>query len=129
MPLIGIYKPNVRNINLIKLTLIYKAITRFTIMSFSPHVAEGSLFVFTISYHNLLQVKIKAKLPCNSPWRLTHFLENRLTDGGEVVSLTRLTPSKKLSRSQGHSAAGRIRSIKNTITLSRIVPATFRIVE
>jgi hypothetical protein len=52
--------------------------------------------------------------------RLPHFLDSRLTDGREVVSLTRrpsFTPTKipvlisrkRLSRSQGHSAGGRIR--------------------
>jgi hypothetical protein len=55
--------------------------------------------------------------------RLPHFLDNRLTDGGEVVSLTRrphFTLRKipgthcyqRLSRPDGHSAAGRIRSIE-----------------
>jgi hypothetical protein len=52
--------------------------------------------------------------------RIPHFLDNRLTDGGEVVSLTRrplFTPRKipgthlchRLSQPQGHSAARRIR--------------------
>jgi hypothetical protein len=55
--------------------------------------------------------------------RIPHFLDNRLTDGGEAVSLTRqphFTPRKipgihfchRLSQPQGHSAAGRIRSIE-----------------
>jgi hypothetical protein len=64
--------------------------------------------------------------------RLPHFLDNRLTDGGEVVSLTRrphLYPPRKipgtrffkrLSRPQGHSAAGRIRSIEKSSDLIRI---------
>jgi hypothetical protein len=53
--------------------------------------------------------------------RLPHFLDNLLTDGGEVVRITRrlsFTPRKIhgthfcqiLSRPQGHSAAGRIKS-------------------
>jgi hypothetical protein len=57
---------------------------------------------------------------------LPHFL-NRLTDGREVVKLMRrppLTPSKisgthfyyRLSRPQGHTAAGMIRPIKNSMT-------------
>jgi hypothetical protein len=57
--------------------------------------------------------------------RRSHFLDNRLTDGGEGVSLTHRPPftSKKipgthfcyrLSRPQGHSAAGRIRSIEKS---------------
>jgi hypothetical protein len=61
---------------------------------------------------------------CETP-RLPHFLDNRLTDGGEVVSLIRrspFTPRKipgtrfcwRLSRPQGHSAAGRIRSIEKS---------------
>jgi hypothetical protein len=57
--------------------------------------------------------------------RLPHFLESRLIDGGEVVSLTRrppFTPRKipdthfcsRLSRPQGHNTAGRIRSIEKS---------------
>jgi hypothetical protein len=49
------------------------------------------------------------------------FLDNRLTDGGEVVSPTRrppFTPSKipgtHFCRPQGHSAAGWIRSIEKS---------------
>jgi hypothetical protein len=56
--------------------------------------------------------------------RLPHFLDNRLTDGGEVVILTcrpPFTPKKisgthlcqRLSRLQGHNTAGRIRLIEN----------------
>jgi hypothetical protein len=55
--------------------------------------------------------------------RRPHILDNRLTDGGEVVGLTRWPlftlrkiPGthfcKRLSRPQDHSAAGRIRSIE-----------------
>jgi hypothetical protein len=55
--------------------------------------------------------------------RSSHFLDNRLTDGGKVVSLTYrppFTPRKisgthfcqRLSRPQGHIAAGKIRSIE-----------------
>jgi hypothetical protein len=60
--------------------------------------------------------------------RLPHFLDNRLTDGGEVFSLTRrppLTPTKipgtyfcqRPSRPHGHSAAGRISSIEKSSDL------------
>jgi hypothetical protein len=53
--------------------------------------------------------------------RFPHFLDSRLTDGGEVVSLTYRQPftsrkipgthfSQTLNRLQDHSAAGRIRS-------------------
>jgi hypothetical protein len=56
------------------------------------------------------------------------FLDNRLRDGGEVVSLTRWQPFTstkihgihfcyRLSRSQGHSAALRIRSIEKSSDL------------
>jgi hypothetical protein len=45
--------------------------------------------------------------------RLPHFLDNRLTDGGEVVrKISGTHLCQKLSRPQGHSAAGRIRSIE-----------------
>jgi hypothetical protein len=57
--------------------------------------------------------------------RLPHVLDNRLTDGGEVISLKRLpsfTPRnipgthfcKKLSRPHNHIAAGRIKSIEKS---------------
>jgi hypothetical protein len=57
--------------------------------------------------------------------RLSHFLDNRLTVGGEVVNLTRrpvFTPRKipgthfcqRLSRPQALIAAGRIRSIEKS---------------
>jgi hypothetical protein len=60
--------------------------------------------------------------------RLPHFLDNRLTDGGEDVSLTRRPPftpknipgthsCHRLSRPQDHSAAGRIRSIEKSSDL------------
>jgi hypothetical protein len=52
--------------------------------------------------------------------RFPHFLDNRLTNGGKTVSLTRRQPFTprnipgthfcwRLSRSQGHGAAGRIK--------------------
>jgi hypothetical protein len=64
--------------------------------------------------------------------RLPHFLDNRLTDGGEVVSLTRRPPfilrkipgtqfCQRLSRAQNHSAAGRM-------TSSGVEPTIFRLV-
>jgi hypothetical protein len=62
------------------------------------------------------------------PWgfkksRIPHFLENRLRDNREIVSLMRWLPfisrnipdtrfCYRLNRPQGHSAAGRIRSIE-----------------
>jgi hypothetical protein len=67
-------------------------------------------------------------------------LDNRLTDGCEFVSLTRRPPFtfrkipgthfyQRLSRPQGHSAAGRIKSTeKNSMTSSGLEPATFRLV-
>jgi hypothetical protein len=57
--------------------------------------------------------------------RLPHFLHNRFTDGGEVVSLMRRPPFTlrkipgthfcyRLSRPQGHSAAGRTTSTEKS---------------
>jgi hypothetical protein len=57
--------------------------------------------------------------------RLPHFLDNRLTDGGDAVSLMRRSPFVprkipgthfyyRLSRPQGHNADGRIRSIEKS---------------
>jgi hypothetical protein len=57
--------------------------------------------------------------------RLLHFLDNRLTDGGEVVSLMRWLPftirkiprtsfCQRLGQPQSHSAAGKIRTIEKT---------------
>jgi hypothetical protein len=71
--------------------------------------------------------------------RLPYFLDSRFTDGGEVVSLTRrphFTPRKipgahfcyGLSRPQGHTVLGRIRSNKNSVTSSEIEPAAFRLI-
>jgi hypothetical protein len=61
--------------------------------------------------------------------RLPHFLDSRLTDGGEVVSLTRRPPLtagrffvlfsvKRHSRTQGQSAAGSIRPIEKSNDLA-----------
>jgi hypothetical protein len=71
--------------------------------------------------------------------RLPHFLDNRLTNGVEDVSLMRrppFTPRKipgaqfcyGLSPIQDHSAAGRIRSIEKKSTSSGLEPSTFRLV-
>jgi hypothetical protein len=60
--------------------------------------------------------------------RLPHFPDNRLTDGGEVVRLTRRPPFtarkiphthfyRRLSGPQGQSAAGGIRSIEKSSDL------------
>jgi hypothetical protein len=67
--------------------------------------------------------------------RFPHFLDNWLTDGGEVVSLTRQPPftpreipgthfCQRLSWPQGHSVAGRTRSIEkfNNVIGNSIVP-------
>jgi hypothetical protein len=85
--------------------------------------------------------------PCNRPRRLTGLwdvealtvsLDNRLTDSCEVVSLTRRPPFTprnipgthfcwRLSPSQGHSGAGRIKSIVNPMTSSGIEPVTLQL--
>jgi hypothetical protein len=77
----------------------------------------------------LSNAKVKVKISLYRPWRRlglreikapTFCLDNRFTDGGEVVSPTRrplFTPRKipgthfcyRLSRPQGHSGTGRIR--------------------
>jgi hypothetical protein len=65
------------------------------------------------------------------PMLRTTVLDNRLTDGGEVISLTRWPPfaprkipgthfCQRLSRPQGHSATGRIRSIEKSSDLTGI---------
>jgi hypothetical protein len=54
--------------------------------------------------------------------RLSRFLDNKFTDGGEVVSRPPFAPRKipgthfcyRLSEPQGHSAAGRIRSTEKS---------------
>jgi hypothetical protein len=81
----------------------------------------------------------KTTYPCNRPWRPirlwdveapTFSLDNRLTDGGEVVSPTRrppFAPGKipgthfclRLSRPQGHSEAGSIIPIEKSDDLFR----------
>jgi hypothetical protein len=67
--------------------------------------------------------------------RLPHFIDNRLTDDGEVVSLTRRPPfiprkipgthlSYRLNRIQGHSAAGMIENCNDlTGNRTRDLPA------
>jgi hypothetical protein len=72
--------------------------------------------------------------------RVPHYLDNRLTDGGKALSLTRRPPFTPPGRFlvlisvrgwvdlQGHSAAGRIRPIEKKSTSSGLEPATFRLV-
>jgi hypothetical protein len=78
------------------------------------------------------------------PWgcetsRLPHFLDNRLTDGGEVVSLTRRQPftlrkipgthfCQRLSLPRGHKATRRVRSIEKSSDLIGSRTATFHLV-
>jgi hypothetical protein len=56
--------------------------------------------------------------------RHPHFLDNRLTDGGEVVSPTRRAPfnTRAVVRLEG------LGQLKNPMTSSGIVPATFLLV-
>jgi hypothetical protein len=78
-----------------------------------------------VSKKKMVKIKECKDIPVTgcATLRLPHFLDNRLTDGGEVVSLTLRPPFNprkipgthfywRLSRPQGHSAAGRIRSIE-----------------
>jgi hypothetical protein len=76
--------------------------------------------------------------------RVPHYLDNRLKDGGKVVSLTprlRFAPQEnylinswysfllEAELTPGPSAAGRIRSIeKNPMTSSGLEPTTFQLV-
>jgi hypothetical protein len=92
-------------------------------------------------------LSLKKSYPCKRPrrhialWDVeapTFSLDNRLTHGGKFISLTSrppFTPKKipsthfreRLSRPQGHSAAGRIRSVEKS-TSSGLEPATVRLV-
>jgi hypothetical protein len=84
------------------------------------------------------KAKKKKSYPCNTPSRLPHFLDNRLIDGGEVISLTRRQPfipgrflvlisvrgwvdPRPIARLEG------LNQSKNPVT-SRMEPATFRFV-
>ena len=101
-----------------------------------------------IQYKNLgLHILIKGKADPLQAWsgpegsRKLRFPDFVTTaqDGGKVVCLTHrppLPPGKapgthfcqRLSRPQGHSAIGRIMSMKNSMTSSGIEPAIFRFV-
>jgi hypothetical protein len=70
----------------------------------------------------------RGRLQCWVTSLFSHFLDNRFIDGGEVVSLkcrppftSREIPANhfcfRLSRLQGHSTAGRIRSIEKSNNL------------
>jgi hypothetical protein len=76
--------------------------------------------------NNFLVCRVETSLCATSRKRLRNtVLDSRLIDGGKVVSLTRrlpFTPRKisgahfcqRLIRSQGHSAAGRVRYIEKS---------------
>jgi hypothetical protein len=93
----------------------------------------------------MCKVKTKA-IPVTGrggPWgcetsTLPHFLDDRLTDGSEVVSLTRRPPfttrkipgthfCQRLIQPRDPSATRRIRSIEKPMISSGIEPATFRL--
>jgi hypothetical protein len=85
-------------------------------------------------YPDISRNSVKTIYPCNRPWRPiglwdvetpTFSLDNRLTDGGEIVSLTSrpsFTPQEdswhpfilEAESTHGHSAAGRIRLIEKS---------------
>jgi hypothetical protein len=94
--------------------------------------------LFYLINHSGQQSNIKIAIPVTGhggplgceTWKLPHFLGNRLTDGGEVVSLTCWPPftlrknpgthiCQRLSQPQGHSVAGRIGSIGKSNGLIR----------
>jgi hypothetical protein len=80
---------------------------------------EPTVIIEIKRYGRAIPVKVRADPYGCETSTFPHFLANQLTDGGEVVSLTRRPPFtsgillvlisvKRLSRPQGHSAAGRI---------------------
>ena len=91
----------------------------------------------------IVKVKVKVKQSWSGPegsrkLRFPDFVTTA-QDGGKVVSLTHRAPLppgntpgthfyQRLSRPQGHSAIGRIMSMKNPLTPARIEPAIFRFV-
>jgi hypothetical protein len=86
-----------------------------------------SLSLYIYIYESISVTGRGVPLGCEKS-RLPHILDNRLTDGGKVVTLTSrplFTPKKipgthfcyRLSRPQDHGAAGRIRSIKKSNNL------------
>jgi hypothetical protein len=55
--------------------------------------SESASGLFTVTMHSLRARKCEAvPVPGRETSRLPHFLDNRLTDGGKVVSLTRRPP-------------------------------------
>jgi hypothetical protein len=99
---------------------------------------NGSILKWLLTVGNWRSKKKSYR--CNRPWRPiglwdvegpTFSLDNRLTDDGKVVSLTHRPPftsSKihgthfclRLSRTQSHNTAGKIRYIEKKIHLIRI---------
>jgi hypothetical protein len=62
--------------------------------AFFIKLMRGTLPPISSSFSWKSQYLIMSKLsyPCNTSSRLTHFLDNRLTDGGEAVGLMRRPP-------------------------------------
>jgi hypothetical protein len=116
--------------------------------------SEGMTLIMEVSKPNYCSVKrSKAKNYCSTisqlvtvyilivkvkKRRFPHFLDNQLTDGGDVVNLTHRPPFtsrkipgthfwQRLRRPQGHSAAGRIRSVEKSndliVNRNRDLPA------
>jgi hypothetical protein len=76
--------------------------------------------IYSIHICNIIPVTGRVRPQVYETLRLRHFLDNRLTDGGEVVSLMRRPPFTarkipgtdsyyRLSRPQGINSTGRIR--------------------
>jgi hypothetical protein len=92
---------------------------------------NGRLWLYALKRLKVLKGKKRKAIPVTGregpqgceTFRVPHYLDNWLTDGSKVVSLTRRRPFTfqeipgtyfcyRLSRPQGHNAAGRIRSIE-----------------
>jgi hypothetical protein len=64
-----------------------------TLVTLGPEQsAHAAVRVAVLSDMKIPTLMANMLYPCNRPRRLPHFLYNRLTDGGEVVSLTRRPP-------------------------------------
>jgi hypothetical protein len=69
-----------------------------------------SLLAIPTEPENKVKAKLALKTGCGGPYgcetsRLPHFLDNRLTDGGEILNLTRrppFTPTRNVNKKNYH---------------------------